>query len=89
MVEPVYRAGLESGGKDHDAPGERPYRPGCDAVLVPILTGTTSGCLSPSVGTERRFRADYILRLLGRAELAGPLGVHARHTLVPWTSPFI
>lgn len=28
MVKAFYRAGLEAGGKDNGAPGERPYHPG-------------------------------------------------------------
>jgi catechol 2,3-dioxygenase-like lactoylglutathione lyase family enzyme len=34
MVEAVYRAGLEAGGKDNGAPGERPYHPGYYAAFL-------------------------------------------------------
>ncbi|HEU5076970.1 MAG TPA: VOC family protein [Polyangiaceae bacterium] len=33
-VERFYRAGLEAGGKDHGAPGERPYHPGYFAAFL-------------------------------------------------------
>jgi catechol 2,3-dioxygenase-like lactoylglutathione lyase family enzyme len=34
MVEAFYRAGLENGGQDNGAPGERPYHPGYYAAFV-------------------------------------------------------
>jgi lactoylglutathione lyase len=34
MVERFYRAGLEAGGKDNGAPGERPYHPGYFAAFL-------------------------------------------------------
>lgn len=34
MVDAFYKAGLESGGKDNGAPGERPYHPGYYAAFV-------------------------------------------------------
>lgn len=34
MVERAHRAGVEAGGKDHGAPGERPYHPGYYAGFV-------------------------------------------------------
>jgi len=33
-VERFYRAGLAAGGKDHGAPGERPYHPGYYAAFL-------------------------------------------------------
>ncbi len=33
-VERVYRAGIEAGGKDNGAPGERPYHPGYFAAFL-------------------------------------------------------
>jgi len=33
-VEKWYRAGLEAGGTDHGAPGERPYHPGYYAAFL-------------------------------------------------------
>jgi catechol 2,3-dioxygenase-like lactoylglutathione lyase family enzyme len=33
-VERFYRAGLEAGGKDNGAPGERPYHPGYFAAFL-------------------------------------------------------
>lgn len=33
-VERFYRAGLEAGGTDHGAPGERPYHPGYYAAFL-------------------------------------------------------
>lgn len=33
-VEHFYRAGLEAGGKDNGAPGERPYHPGYYAAFL-------------------------------------------------------
>src|SRR6478735_2447379 len=33
-VERFYRAGLEAGGSDHGAPGERPYHPGYYAAFL-------------------------------------------------------
>lgn len=33
-VERFYRAGLEAGGKDHGAPGKRPYHPGYFAAFL-------------------------------------------------------
>lgn len=33
-VEAIYRAALDSGGKDNGAPGERPYHPGYYAAFV-------------------------------------------------------
>lgn len=33
-VERFYRAGLEAGGRDHGAPGERPYHPGYYAAFL-------------------------------------------------------
>jgi catechol 2,3-dioxygenase-like lactoylglutathione lyase family enzyme len=33
-VERFYRAGLEAGGLDHGAPGERPYHPGYYAAFL-------------------------------------------------------
>jgi catechol 2,3-dioxygenase-like lactoylglutathione lyase family enzyme len=33
-VERFYRAGLEAGGKDHGAPGMRPYHPGYYAAFL-------------------------------------------------------
>ena len=40
-VEAFYKAGLESGGKDNGAPGERPYHPGYYAVFVLDPDGNT------------------------------------------------
>jgi lactoylglutathione lyase len=34
MVERFHRAGLEAGGKDNGAPGERPYHPGYFAAFL-------------------------------------------------------
>jgi catechol 2,3-dioxygenase-like lactoylglutathione lyase family enzyme len=34
MVKAFYRAGLEAGGKDNGAPGERPYHPGYYAAFL-------------------------------------------------------
>jgi lactoylglutathione lyase len=34
VVERAYRAGLAAGGKDHGAPGERPYHPGYYAAFL-------------------------------------------------------
>lgn len=34
VVEAAYRAGLEAGGKDNGAPGERPYHPGYYAAFL-------------------------------------------------------
>ncbi|QPC92061.1 VOC family protein [Mesorhizobium sp. INR15] len=34
MVDAVYKAGLEAGGKDNGAPGERPYHPGYYAAFL-------------------------------------------------------
>ncbi|MEO5755264.1 MAG: VOC family protein [Mesorhizobium sp.] len=34
MVDAVYKAGLEGGGKDNGAPGERPYHPGYYAAFL-------------------------------------------------------
>lgn len=34
MVEAFYKAGLENGGKDNGAPGERPYHPGYYAAFL-------------------------------------------------------
>jgi catechol 2,3-dioxygenase-like lactoylglutathione lyase family enzyme len=34
MVEAFYAAGLEAGGKDNGAPGERPYHPGYYAAFL-------------------------------------------------------
>ncbi|HVJ64518.1 MAG TPA: VOC family protein [Bdellovibrionota bacterium] len=34
MVEAFYRAGLAAGGRDHGAPGERPYHPGYYAAFL-------------------------------------------------------
>ncbi len=34
MVEAWYRAGLEAGGEDNGAPGERPYHPGYYAAFL-------------------------------------------------------
>lgn len=34
MVEAFYKAALAAGGKDHGAPGERPYHPGYYAAFV-------------------------------------------------------
>ena len=33
-VERVHRAGLEAGGRDHGAPGDRPYHPGYYAAFL-------------------------------------------------------
>lgn len=34
LVEKAYRAGLEAGGKDNGAPGDRPYHPGYYAAFL-------------------------------------------------------
>ncbi|TGQ30849.1 MULTISPECIES: VOC family protein [unclassified Mesorhizobium] len=34
MVDAFYKAGLEAGGKDNGAPGERPYHPGYYAAFL-------------------------------------------------------
>jgi len=34
MVEAFYKAGLENGGRDNGAPGERPYHPGYYAAFL-------------------------------------------------------
>ncbi|MDP2409202.1 MAG: VOC family protein [Pseudolabrys sp.] len=34
MVEAFYKAGLAQGGRDHGAPGERPYHPGYYAAFL-------------------------------------------------------
>ena len=34
MVDAFYRAGLEAGGTDNGAPGERPYHPGYYAAFL-------------------------------------------------------
>lgn len=34
MVEAFYKAGLENGGKDNGAPGDRPYHPGYYAAFL-------------------------------------------------------
>lgn len=34
MVDALYRAALDNGGKDNGAPGERPYHPGYYAAFV-------------------------------------------------------
>ena len=34
LVDKAYQAGLEAGGKDHGAPGERPYHPGYYACFL-------------------------------------------------------
>jgi predicted lactoylglutathione lyase len=34
MVDAFYRAGIENGGKDNGAPGERPYHPGYYASFL-------------------------------------------------------
>ena len=34
MVDAFYKVALANGGKDHGAPGERPYRPGYYAAFV-------------------------------------------------------
>jgi catechol 2,3-dioxygenase-like lactoylglutathione lyase family enzyme len=34
MVEAFYKAGLENGGKDNGAPGDRPYHPGYFAAFL-------------------------------------------------------
>ncbi len=34
MVERFHRAGLEAGGRDHGAPGDRPYHPGYFAAFL-------------------------------------------------------
>jgi lactoylglutathione lyase len=34
MVERLHRAGLEAGGRDHGAPGDRPYHPGYFAAFL-------------------------------------------------------
>lgn len=34
MVDRAYQAGLAAGGKDHGAPGERPYHPGYYAAFL-------------------------------------------------------